>query len=263
MSRGSCCYAFVGIGTVLLAHLGGCATYSPLVKPIPKLSVLSPELENLTDVTIETYLKADVKPVFPSTLAVAKVPSPDAPAYRYGEQRSDSIEILRGDEAAGWRRITGETPVPHMGGSGAILEQVQFVSPLIVGKQITLKSLRDAAALLHAPLLFVYLQSDSASEGYNDGAMAYWTVVGLFMVPGNTVGHYTVCQGVLIDTRSGFILATAEGEAMREEAVLVGALDIARERVEREAQAEAVANLQKNFAQMLAGLAQSRGVRAE
>jgi hypothetical protein len=239
--------------------LSGCATYSPLVKPIPKLSVLSPELENLTDVTIETYLKADVKPVFPSTLAVAKVPSPDAPAYRYGEQRSDAIEILRGEEAAGWRRMVG----PLQGGSGAILEQVQFVSPLIVGKQITLKSLRDAAALLHAPLLFVYLQSDSASEGYNDGAMAYWTVVGLFMVPGNAVGHYTVCQGVLIDTRSGFILATTEGEARREEAMLVGALDIARERVERQAQAEAVANLQKNFAQMLAGLAQSRGVRAE
>ena len=88
---------------------------------------------------------------------------------------------------------------------------------------------------------------------------------GLFApsVPGNTVGHYTACQGVLVDTRSGFILATVEGEAVREENVLPGAVDIARDRIRRQAQTEAVASLHDNFRKTLAALALSRGVHQE
>ena len=258
MMRGLNAVGFVCALTVLSPHLAGCASYKSVVKPVPQLSVLSAELENLTDVAVETYLKADVHPVFPSVLAVAKVRLPKALHYRYGQEQT-SLEILRGDEAQGWRRMTG----PLAGGGKTLLEQVQLVSPLIVTKPTTLKRLRDSAALVHAPLLLVYLQDDNHSGGYNDGAMAYWTIVGLFVVPGNTVGHYTTCQGVLVDTRSGFILATAEGEAKREENVLPGAVNIARDRVRRQAQAEAVADLQSNFRETLSGLARSRGVRAE
>jgi hypothetical protein len=259
MTRGLyTCGSVCGLA-VLLLHSAGCASYRSVVKPVPKLSVLSPELENLTDVAIETYLKADVRPVFPSVLAVAKVRLPDASYYGPGDGGGTSLEILRGSEADGWKQMTG----PLAGGGQTLLEQVQLVSPLIVNKPMTLKSLRDAAALLHAPLLLVYLQDDNYSEGYNDAAMAYWTIVGLFVVPGNTVGHYSTCQGVLVDTRSGFILATAEGEARREENVLPGAVEIARDRVQRQAQTEAVAALQKNVRETLAGLARSRGVRAK
>jgi len=241
---------------VLSLLLSGCSSYMSVVKPVPKLSVLSPELENLTDVVIETYLKADVRPVFPSVLAVAKVRPATVSNYGYRKVEKDAaLEVLRGEEADGWRRMIG----PVAGGGEALLEQVQFVSSLLVKNPVTLKGLRDSAALLHAPLLLVYLQDDSQSAGYNDAAMAYWTIV----VPGNTVGHYTTCQGVLIDTRSGFILATAEGEAKREENVLRGAVHIARDRVEQQAQAEAVADLQKSFRETLAGLARSRGGRVE
>jgi hypothetical protein len=197
--------------------------------------------------------------VFPSVLAVAKVRLPEAPYYGDRDESNPSLEILRGGEADGWRGMTG----PVAGGGQTLLEQVQMVSPLIVNKPMTLKSLRDAAALLHAPMLLVYLQDDNHSEGYNDAAMAYWTIVGVFVVPGNTVGHYTTCQGVLVDTRSGFILATAEGEARREENVLPGALEIARDRVRREAQAEAVTALQKHVRETVAGLARSRGVETK
>jgi len=245
---------------ILVLNAAGCASYKSLVKPVTTLSVLSPELEDLSDFTIETYLAADARPAFPSTLAVAKVLSPKrARYYRNPDAARGQVEILRGDEAQGWRGMVGSWE----NRDETLIEQVQLISPLIVGDPVNLKSLRDAAALLHAPLLFVYIQDDNSSEGYNSAAMAYWTIVGLFLVPGNTVGHYTVCQGVLVDTRSGFILATTEGEAKREEHVLAGAVEIARDRVRERAQAEAVAALQDNFRETLAGLALSRGVRSK
>lgn len=236
----------------------GCAQpYKSIVRPVPKMSLLSPELENLSDFKVETYLTADARPVFPTTLAVAKMPTPDRGYYRRADDRqSDPVEMLRGVEAEGWRSLPGDLRA----GGTRVVEQVQLVSPLVAPAPVSLKGLRDAAALLHAPLLFVYVQDDQSSEGYNDAAMAYWTLVGLFVVPGHTVGHYAVCQGVLVDTRSGFILATAEGEALREENVLPGAVDIAADRVRREAQAEAVADLQAEFRETLVQLATSRGV---
>ncbi|MCH7812680.1 MAG: hypothetical protein IID40_01540 [Planctomycetes bacterium] len=251
-------YASIVALTALSLHLAGCASYQSIVKPVPQLSVLSPELENLTDVAVETYLTADVRPVFPSVLAVAKVRLPHNPYYR-GPAREPSLEVLRGDEADGWRRLIG----PVAGDGQALLDQVQMISPLIAESPLDLKTLRTSAALLHAPLLLVYLQDDGHSQGYNDAAMAYWTIIGLFVVPGHTVGHYTTCQGVLVDTRSGFILATAQGEGLREEHVLPGAVNIARDRVRREAQSEAIAALQKDLRATLASLAHSRGVRAE
>jgi hypothetical protein len=177
---------------VLSLHSAGGTSYKSVVKPVPQLSVLSPELENLTDVAIETYLTADVRPVFPSVLAVAKVRLPKARSYRRRDQGESSLETLRGEEAEGWRHMIG----PVAGRGETLLEQVQLVSPLIVNAPMTLKSLRNAAALLHASLLLVYVPDDNHSEGYNNGAMASWTIVGLFIVPGNTVGHYTTCQGV-------------------------------------------------------------------
>lgn len=52
------------------------------------------------------------------------------------------------------------------------LYQVQFISCLLSQERPNLKGLRDAAALLHAPLLLVYTQLDSHDEGYNSAAIA-------------------------------------------------------------------------------------------
>jgi hypothetical protein len=251
---------WVAVGAACLGptFMGCTGTYGPVVRPIPRLSVLSPELENLTDAKIETYLRADVRPVFPSVLAVAKV----APVRSWNDGAWEirlEVQVLRGDEAEGWRNMAG----PQKGRGGVLLEQVQFVSPMLAGGDATLKTLRDAAALLHAPLLLVYMQENNAAKGHNDAAMAYWTIVGLFCVPGNTVGHYSVCQAILIDTRSGFILATAEGESKREENVPPAAVKIAAQRVRRESWADAVAKLQEQFRSVLAELAVSRGLGSE
>jgi len=252
------------VGLLIVAACGvlGCADamYSTVVKPVPTLSMLSPELQNLTDSAIETYLTADVRPVFPSVLAVAKVAyDPGSRAYRRGAGAAGELETIGGEEAEGWRAMAE----PCEPDSLVLLNQVHFVSPMLVSGPPTIKSLRDAAALLHAPLLLVYVQQDNSDDGYNAAAMAYWTIIGLFCVPGNTVGHCSVCQAVLIDTRSGFILATADGESLKEENVLPGAVPIAVGRTCEQARAEAATNLQQNFRATLADLARSRGVSHE
>ena len=227
----------------------GCTRFAGTIRPTPDLGVLSPELRDFTHAKIERYLKAYVQPVFPTVLAVAKMGGTcerGRSSYRYREQET-GLAVLRGDEAKGWREI------PKTDNAGTI-SQVHLVTPLIVGGEPTLKDLRDAAAMLHAPLLLVYTQADSAEEGYNDSAMAYWSIVGLFLVPGNTVGHHSVCQAILLDTRTGLIVGTAQGESKQEENVLAGAVDIATQRTARQAQSEAVTNLQSEVRQTLANL---------
>jgi hypothetical protein len=235
--------------SILLGLSAGCQyePYAGVVRPTVAVSLLSPELAHLTDAEIETYLQADARPRFPSVLAVAGfVPQP-----RYGRDDTDNPPVLiHGDEAEGWRKLA--TPDDRAG----LIRQVQFINPLLAGNKPTLKHLRDAAAQLHAPLLLVYLQADQYAEGYNDLGMAYWTIIGLFTVPGNTVGHYTLYQGVLVDTRSGFILATVSGEAKREENVLPGAVPIASDRTKAQAEAAAFADLQDNVRAALTALAE-------
>jgi hypothetical protein len=238
----------VRCGLVFVIMLSGCNSYKGLVKPVPRWSTLSPELENLTDAKIETYLRADVRPAFPTVMAVAKVVSDP-----YSRDAGFALETLHSTEAEGWRRMSS---LQASGGSKPI-SQIQLVNRLLAGDKLSLKSLRDAAALLHAPLLLVYIQDDDAKEGYNGAAIAYWSIVGLFVVPGNDVGHYSVCQGVLVDTRSGFILSTIEGEGHREEHVLAGAVDIARRRTNEAARCEAVMNLQKEIEPAILNLTQS------
>ena len=228
----------------------GCATYE-LVEPVAELSALSPELQNLTEAKIETYLTADAKPAFPATVAVGKLTPPYYAWARASGQGELSLATVGGEEAEGWRSLAGLDGEPGQG----VVEQVHFISSLLAGGQPDLKNLRDAAALLHAPVLLAYIQVDSANDGYNEAAIAYWSVVGLFVVPGHTVGHHTVCQALLVDTRSGFILASAQGESKREENVLPGAVEIARGRTADQAQAEAIANLQVEVGKALLAIA--------
>jgi hypothetical protein len=227
--------------SLLLVWACGCASqYKEVVRPVAQFSSLSPELEHLTDAAIETYLKANVTARFPTVLAVAKL---HAPRWQEGFQ----ADYLRGSEAEGWQQFSSLRD-----DSGErIISQVQLVSPMLCGGKPTLKSLRDAAALLQAPVLLVYLQVDDAREGQNPAAMAYWTIVGLFTVPGHTVGRFSLCQALLIDTQSGFILATAQGEARQEEQVLPGAVAIARDRLEATVPPRAVADLQRNVRELV------------
>jgi hypothetical protein len=84
---------------------------------------------------------------------------------------------------------------------------------------------------------------DDAEDGYNDSSLLYWTIVGMWTVPGNVVGYYSAGQGLLIDTVSGQIVAVANAESKQEEAVTAAAFDIAKNRIARNARSETLAGL--------------------
>lgn len=240
------------LALVLPAIACGCATYSGVVKPVPRLGALSPELEQLTDKKIETFLASNAEVSFPTVLAVAKVKSIAGRRwYRSGDEPGLLLETIHGDEARGWESFTKS----HREGDQPIITQVQFVSPLLVSGDATLKNLRDAAARLHAPLLLAYTQVDRTESGYNEAAIVYWTIVGWFLVPGHTVGHHSVCQGVLVDTRTGSIVSTIQSEGKDEEYVIGAALSIARKRIREKAHNEAVTNLHSEFKQAVVAVA--------
>lgn len=236
------------VGLSVAAISGGCTTYQGVVKPVGNLKALSPELASFSDQKIEAHLSANARPPFPCTLAVARLTHPGS---RYGHRSTEAyrLEAVTADEADAWRKIAHKSA----GGNDRLVSQVQFISPLLGGPTPDLKALRDAAAMLHAPLLLVYAQSHDQQSGYNDAAMAYWTIVGLFFVPGNSVGCYSACQALLVDTRTGLIYATAEGESKREEHVLAGAANIAERRTEQQARADAVKKLQSEVERALFG----------
>lgn len=247
--------------TVLVGiTITGCSEqYKGPIKPAPKLSYLSPELESLSEPGMSEYLNADIKPEFPTNLAIARLGSPQSGHGYYSRGDESGVAVVAGEEADGWRNAM--SAVKH--GNSQALAQVNFLNSLLVPPKPTLKQLRDGAAMLRAPLLLVYTQDDTHAQGYNPAAMAYWSIIGLFLVPGNTVGHHSACSGVLMETRTGVVLATFDGDKQCEENVLAGAVDIASDRVRNQAQRQAVVQLQKNAAEVIANMAAEATARKD
>lgn len=230
----------------LLLTITGCATYGGIVRPTPDMAPLSPEAAKLTDAEIEAFLRVSARPEFPAVLAVARLD----PARRYSRKGNGgryNVEPIHDQEADAWRRFVDDNEI----GQISAISQVHFINGLAVSGEPTLENLREAAARLHAPMLLAYVQQDEHAEGLNPAAMAYWTIAAMFFVPGNTVGHHSVCEGIIVDTRTGAIMATVAAEAKREENVLPGAVSIARKRTREQARTEAVERFQNDFRRML------------
>jgi len=225
----------------------GCATYQPVPRPVPQLSILS---SNLTERNIQKFLKQRVKVDFPAVLAIAKVEDPGLDpnvSEDTDEGRQFTLQQLQSTEADGWqqlRKVQGRN-------FNTVIRRIQYIRPGMLTGRPTLSKLRAAAARLHAPLLLVYTQEDRFNQGYNDAAAAYWTGVGLLFVPGNSLGYHSVAQAALVDVDTNVVLATAESQARREDKVPIIVVDSTRDKMMDETRAEAIAGLQKNFAKAL------------
>ncbi|QOJ14678.1 MAG: hypothetical protein HRU75_08505 [Planctomycetia bacterium] len=262
MSRNACVIRWIAALGGLLLIAAGCAQYSPVVRPTPTGGVMSDELHALTDQKIATYLENDVRPRFPTVLALARAEEPDSSStqYRYSRHGEPTLIPLSEAESEAWRSaLLGPWSDAH---SQTLIEQLHVLNPLLASGQLTLKHLRDSAAMVHAPLLLVYRRDEASSRGYNDAAAAYWTIIGLFVVTGNTVGHATNYSALLIDTRTGAVLAIFEASELREERTFIGTTDIAADRLRREAREAAHAKLIRRTRDAIGELALTRGVPA-
>jgi hypothetical protein len=126
---------------------------------------------------------------------------------------------------------------------GIIRSVVEIPSMLLEVNQPELTDFRAAAARMRCDLLLLYGQADSWVTNYNGAAGFYWTLVGIWLVPGNTLEHETALQAILVDTRTGAILASAGGRARDRMVCPLGYVSIARDRLRREVPAEAFERL--------------------
>lgn len=254
-----CLYALSAITAVAC---GGCASASKnVVRPLTAESAISPELQNFRDAAIETQLKGDVRPAFPTVLAIAKLAPYETSASYYASQNTGPayLALPRDAEAAGWQALTG----PWTGGRPDVLvEQIQFITPLLAPAQPTSRQMREAAAMLHAPIMLVYTHQEDRWMIQNDLAAFYWTIIGLWCAPGHSVGTYTTYHGLLIDTETGFVLATAIGQAGRQEDCVPGAVDIVASRTRATSRAAALEEFQKDVRRTIESVAVMRGIRA-
>jgi hypothetical protein len=223
---------------VLSAALAGCESHYALVEPVADMLrsgvVNDPRqaarLERaMTDRDIANLLDADIRAKLPTAIAVAKLTS-DCGGFQPRLGRLDAKELLAWEKAIeGQAMVRGVHPVTALAHAGD--------SP-------TLHSLRVAAARMNCELVLVYLQSDSSVNNLNDAAVLYWTILGLWTVPGSVLEHKTVMQAVLVDSRTGAILGTATGDAHLKRTYPAAFEDQRRAEMEKEAPAQALGDLQ-------------------
>ena len=228
----------------LSAALGGCESHHGMVAPVADMlksgMVNDPNqaarLERaMTDRDIANLLDVHVRAKLPTSLAVAKLGSLCS-GYQPYLHRMEAVEL------AAWEKVVGEQ---------AMIRGVQPVSDLAMQDKPTLHSLRSAAARMGCELLLAYLQSDSTVDNFNDAAVLYWTIIGLWTVPGNVMEHQTVMQAVLLDCRTGVILGTATGDAHLKRAYPAAFESQRRAELDRQGPADALADLQTGCRRLL------------
>jgi len=239
-----------------VAASGGCATMNKMESPglwAGARGVVTEEqakqLEaKITDQDIANVLDANVKPKLPTKLAIARVNVGGSyysghRHYNYRYHHGPELASIADEECTTWQQslaglngIQGLRTVSRMPGqSGSVTEH----------------ALRSSAAQMGCELLLVYMVGHSEVSNYNHAAILYWTIVGLFVVPGSEYQHKTVMQAILVDTRTGVILGTAGGEASAKELYIPVAKSIVHDRLSERTPPEALANLQKNTATMV------------
>ncbi len=184
--------------------LGGCSTSYKLNAPVANLATAGvvgedarAQLEReLTEEDIARLLDAKVQAKLPSPVAVARLTAPPCRNYTH-------LEAIDPEELDAWKEAVVD---------GEQITAVRAVSPLTVGgTEPKLINLRKAAAEMGCELLLVYVEASNSVTNYNDAAVLYWTIIGLWVVPGSEMQYQTVMQAALIDARTGVILGTATG----------------------------------------------------
>lgn len=225
---------------LVLASLAvmGCATHRQMRVPLAlsRSALLADQPDEakrleaaMTDRDIARLLDARVTARLPTKMAVAGL------LASYGSVHS--MKTISARELEGWERAAADL--------GPILG-IQPVAVLATGKdRVSLHDLRSSAARMGCELLLVYVESDSTVDNFNDAAVLYWTLIGIWLVPGNVFEHRTVVQGILLDTRTGAILGTATGDAHLKRLTPLAFVSIQRDKLSREAPAQAMDDFQK------------------
>lgn len=242
--RGTTWMALAVVSAVLLS---GCATAGKLQCPdvgmTKTLALSDKERADLartgTEAEVALLLDREVEAQLPTSLALARLHS----GYYGGRPDLTRVPVAEREQ---WQQMAAD--------HGRIVG-VQAVTSLTVDREddepVALSDLRLAAARQGCELLLVYVQGEGSVDNLNDAAVLYWTLVGLWLVPGNVVEHETVYNGILVDCRSGAILGTATGDARDRRVTAAAYTGAAADGAARKAREEAFNEFRDNCDRLL------------
>jgi hypothetical protein len=189
--------AFLSITTL------GCAAYRTPGRGA-NLDVF--ERKSLTDRGLVQVMQSKPLAVFPAGIAMVRLQSPGyiSQTTRGIGQGKYCVIVTRDIEKdEHFKRITELPKVAGVASISRLLLPNRFDSDL---------ELRHVAAKLHADLLLIYTVD---TVFYTDDMASPLTVVTLGLIP-TRVAHVTsTCSALLIDTRSGYLYATAEATSKK------------------------------------------------
>ena len=126
---------------------------------------------------------------FPAIMAVAWVEKNASGQWHLATPAPETVEMIE-KEFSDVDAISRIEPLISFGPGSADLTRI-----------------RKCAAALGADILFVYTKNNVIEDFYNPMALGYFTGIGLFCLPGNSIQATAAAQGLLIDVKSGFPLA--------------------------------------------------------
>lgn len=235
--------SFVLVTAAMFICMGGCATQnkmSPGSRGWSMGGVVDSEqaakLEKITDQDIATMLDAKVTAKLPTRIAISRT------GYGYGCGFSNEIGT---EELKAWEKVLCKNPQ---------IQGVDTVSTRMASRYgcATLHDLRVQAASMNCELLLVYDQNSSSVDNLNEAAALYWTIVGLWTVPGSQYEQRTVCQAILVDCRTGKILGSAVGEGYEKTIYAAAYEQIAKDKVQKLTPVKAMDQMQQNMEQVIA-----------
>jgi hypothetical protein len=191
-------FAFVGASI----GLGGCASYATPGRGAD-MTLFTAAQAQTTDGEIREAFAREPLATFPASIAVARV---QAPGYRnyagregYGSGKYSVVTTREVETDADFAAISGLAGVRSVAG----------LNRLVVPSGLTSdRELRAAAAGLRADLLLVYTFDTVFDSEQYAGAVSLVSL-GLFPTKVETVK--TTASAALLDTRTGFVHALAEG----------------------------------------------------
>ncbi len=183
----------------VVASLSGCAT--SYITPGAKA-----DLQSFASTTIQSGFDAKPTNPFPASIAAVRVQASTYTNYflqqnggQYGSGGRYSVIMTR--------EVEDQAQFDRIGALPQVTGVVAINRLLLPAKLESDRELREAAARLHADLVFIYT-FDTAF--FNADAATPLTVVTLGLSPTRKVTAVTTVSSLLLDTRTGYVYSTCE-----------------------------------------------------
>ncbi len=245
---------FITLATILLTGCGAAYTTPGGPADFSKLGLTPDQKAALTDRSVQRLL--DKKPLvtFPAYIAVARVQASNYTNYYFTHTISYAPYSGGGDYSV---ITTHDVETDDDFRQIATLPDIAGLAPirriLLSGKLVGDLELREAAAKIHANLLLIYT-FDTAFDV--ETHVAPLSVISLGLFPNENAKVTCTASALLMDTSNGYIYSVLEGSATEHQPANAWtsdeAVDDARQRAERKAFADLIAQFKSEWPHVVA-----------